>query len=205
MKDRDTSSCNVFRVCACSFCDHSTNVLSRDACDEEYRKPKHDATSNCNHQYGQHRASCSATSRPGDAYPLRCARSTTSTTFIAKIFLEETCDSILALENRTTTKSMCGLLVELSTIFIFCFDIDLNLEFFRYYLVILNLTWHQVHQDADNKTITQQHRKQALRWHPDKHHKDDKETAQRQFVRIQEAYEVPKTYLSLAKCYSCKK
>ncbi|CAD7929629.1 unnamed protein product [Amoebophrya sp. A120] len=48
----------------------------------------------------------------------------------------------------------------------------------------------EVHHDADTKTITQQHRKQALRWHPDKHRKEDRTTAQKRFLRIQEAYEV---------------
>ncbi|CAD7968135.1 unnamed protein product [Amoebophrya sp. A25] len=48
----------------------------------------------------------------------------------------------------------------------------------------------EVDHTADRKRITQQHRKQALRWHPDKHHEDDRRTAQKQFLRVQEAYEV---------------
>lgn len=56
----------------------------------------------------------------------------------------------------------------------------------------------EVHHDADTKTITQQHRRQALRWHPDKHHQKDRTTAQKHFLRVQEAYEVTTFLLSSA-------
>src|SRR5688572_20196631 len=47
-----------------------------------------------------------------------------------------------------------------------------------------------VARDAGADDIKKAYRKLALKWHPDRHKADDRESAEQQFKRVNEAYEV---------------